>query len=91
MAGAYPPLAGNRAVTMAHTQNLLQIVLYGGFGPATAGRPRPYGMPAFTLTLNDAEIAAVLSYVRGAWGNAAGEVTPLDVVKMRETGTQALR
>ena len=91
VAGAYPPLAGNRAVTMAHTQNLLQIVLYGGFGPATAGRPRPYGMPAFTLTLNDAEIAAVLSYVRGAWGNAAGEVTPLDVVKMRETGTQALR
>src|SRR5436190_21697625 len=44
-AGAYPPLAGNRAVTMASTANLVQIVLNGGFAPATPGNPRPYSMP----------------------------------------------
>lgn len=81
--GAYPPLAGNRAVTLARTENLLQMLLYGGFGPATAGHPRPFGMPPFTQTLSDADIAAVLSHIRGSWGNQAPEVSPLDVHTMR--------
>lgn len=91
VAGAYPALAGNRAVTMPHTQNLLQVMLHGGFGPATAGRPRPYGMPPFTLTLNDTEIAAVLSYIRTAWGHQAPEVTPLQVLQMRQASSAVLR
>ena len=89
--GAYPPLAGNRAVTMAHTQNLLQTVLYGGFAPDTAGHPRPYGMPPFALTLGDTEIAAVLSYLRTSWGNAAAEVSPLDINRMRASTAGNLR
>ena len=81
--GAYPPLAGNRAVTMARTENLLQMLLYGGFGPATAGHPRPFGMPPFTQTLSDADIAALLSYIRTSWGNQAAEVSPLNVHTLR--------
>ena len=77
--GAYPPLAGNRAVTMGPIDNLVQIVRYGGFAPATAGNSRPFGMPPFLLTLDDAEIAAVLSHIRASWGNAAQGVTELDV------------
>ncbi len=80
---AYPPLAGNRAVTMAATANLVQVVLNGGFTPATAGNPRPYGMPPFVLALNDREIAAVLTYVRGAWGNEAAAVSEFDVSRLR--------
>ena len=91
MPGAYPALAGNRAVTMPHTQNLLQVMLHGGFGPATAGRPRPYGMPPFTLTLNDTEIAAVISHIRNAWGQHAPEVTPLEVLQMRQASSSGLR
>ncbi len=83
VAGAYPPLAGNRAVTLSAVDNLLQIVLYGGFNAATAGNPRPYGMPPFLLTLSDAEIAAVLSHIRSAWGNEAGEVKPAEVHALR--------
>ena len=89
--GAYPPLAGNRAVTLAQTENLLQTVLHGGFGPATAGRPRPYGMPPFTLTLSDTEIAAVLSHIRSAWGHRASEVSPLQVLQMRQASSGNLR
>ena len=63
--------------------NLLQTVLYGGFNAATAGHPRPYGMPPFTLTLGDADIAALLSYIRTRWGNQAPEVSPLDVHTLR--------
>ena len=73
--GAYPPLAGNRAVLMTTPVNLIQIVRQGGFLPATAGNPRPYGMPPFGQVLDDGDIAAVLTYVRGAWGNDAPAVS----------------
>lgn len=83
VAGAYPALAGNRAVTMPQTANLVQIVLNGGFAPATEGNPRPYGMPPFVLVLSDADIAAVLTHLRQSWGNQAGGVTALDVNRIR--------
>jgi mono/diheme cytochrome c family protein len=84
VAGAWPPLAGNRAVTLAAaTPNLVQTVLYGGFAPATAGNPRPWGMPPFVLTLSDPEVAAVLTHLRTRWGNAGPEVTELEVNRVR--------
>ncbi len=79
--GAYPALAGNRAVTMETTTNLVRIVRGGGFPPATAGNPRPYGMPPFGHVLDDNDIAAVLSYVRQSWGNHAAPVTPLELLQ----------
>ncbi|WP_295953775.1 cytochrome c [Rhodoferax sp.] len=83
VAGAYPPLAGNRAVTMASTANLVHVVRNGGFALATAGNPRPFGMPPFVLVLNDADIAAVLTHIRGTWGNQAAGVTELEVNRLR--------
>jgi mono/diheme cytochrome c family protein len=80
---AYPPLAGNRAVRMDNVANLVQIVLRGGFAPATAGNPRPFGMPPFQMLLTDTEVAAVINHIRGAWGNRSGEVTELDVARQR--------
>jgi mono/diheme cytochrome c family protein len=79
--GAYPPLAGNRAVRMDSSANLVQVVRHGGFLPATEGNPRPYGMPPFGHVLDDAEIAAVLTYIRGSWGNFAPPVTQRDVMR----------
>jgi mono/diheme cytochrome c family protein len=81
--GAYPALAGNRAATMPETQNLVQVVLRGGFPPATRGHPRPFGMPPFATVLSDGDVAAVLTYVRGAWGNKAAPVSELAVVQQR--------
>ena len=82
-AGLYPPLAGNRAVTMDSAANLVRIVHGGGYLPATAGNPRPFGMPPFAHVLDEADMAAVVSYVRGAWGNDAAPVTPLEVLRLR--------
>jgi len=73
--GAFPALAGNRAVNLADTTNLVQMVRRGGYLPATAGNPRPHGMPPFGHVLDDTEIAAVLTYVRGSWGNAGAELS----------------
>lgn len=81
---AYPALAGNRAVTMPAKANLVQIVLNGGYAPATEGNPRPFGMPPFVLRLDDADIALVLTHIRTAWGNQASEVTQLEVNRLRE-------
>ena len=80
---AYPALAGNRAVTMPQTANLVQIVLNGGYSPSTAGNPRPFGMPPFVLLLNDDDIAAVLTHIRSSWGNQGALVSPLDVNRIR--------
>ncbi len=80
---AYPALAGNRAVTMLQTANLVQIVLHGGYAPATQGNPRPFGMPPFVLVLGDIEIAALLTHLRQSWGNQASGVTALDVNRIR--------
>ena len=83
MPPAYPPLAGNRALTTESAVNPIRIVLNGGFAPGTAGNPRPYGMPAFGPVLNDAEVAAVVTYLRASWGNRAGAVSALDVNRYR--------
>ena len=79
--GAYPPLAGNRAVNMSPPTNLIQVVSHGGFLPSTAGNPRPYGMPPFGQVLDAAEVAAVLTYIRGSWGNDSTPVTQLDTMR----------
>jgi mono/diheme cytochrome c family protein len=83
--GAYPPLAGNRAVTMAATANLVQVVLHGGFPPATAGNPRPFGMPPYATVLSDEGVAAVLSHIRASWGNRAAPVSELEVARQRSS------
>ena len=81
--GLYAALAGNRAVTLDPPANAVQVVLAGGFAPATAGRPRPFGMPPFGAALSDTDIAAVLSHVRTSWGNAAAPVGEFEVHRLR--------
>ena len=83
VAGAYPALAGNRAVLLRDPTNLVQVVLYGGYSPVTAGHPRPFGMPPGILELDDRDIAAVLTHLRTRWGNQAPEVTALQVNRIR--------
>jgi len=81
--GAYPPLAGSRAVMLPVTANLVQVVLGGGFPPATTGNPRPFGMPPFATLLSDDDVAAVISHIRSAWGNDAGAVSEFTVSQQR--------
>jgi mono/diheme cytochrome c family protein len=80
---AYPALARNPSVTEALPASAIKAVLNGGYPPVTHANPRPYGMPPFTNRLSAVDIAAVLTYVRGSWGNAATAVTPFDVERYR--------
>ncbi|WCM91609.1 cytochrome c [Acidovorax sp. NCPPB 2350] len=82
--GAFPALAGNRAVLLGDPTNVVRTILQGGYAPATAGNPRPHGMPPFTQVLGDDEVAAVATFVRNAWGNQAPGVATIDVHRARE-------
>lgn len=82
--GAFPALAGNRAVVLADPTNLLRVVLQGGYLPATAGNPRPHGMPPFQQLLTDEEVAAVATFVRNSWGNQAAGVGTIEAYRARE-------
>jgi mono/diheme cytochrome c family protein len=44
-------------------------------------------MPPFMLTLNDADMASVLTYIRTAWGNQGGSVSEFDINKLRTSLT----
>jgi mono/diheme cytochrome c family protein len=73
---------------MPQTANLAQIVLNGGYAPATQGNPRPFDMPPFVLVLNDGDIAEVLTHIRKSWGNQAEGVSAFDVNRIRANGAR---
>lgn len=72
--GAFPALAGSK-VALGPAPAAAGIVLNG-----------KGGMPAFRDDLSDADIAAVLTYVRSAWGNKAPGLTVAVVSPVRRTG-----
>ncbi len=80
-ARVYPPLAGNDSVTAVTPMNAIRWLQFGGFAPSTAGNPYPFGMPPFAHQLAPAEQAAVLTYIRNAWGNQASAVSPVEVAR----------
>jgi cytochrome c6 len=64
----YPHLAGNPLVTLHDPDPVIQIVLEGSGG-----------MRGFRTTMEQEELAQVISYIRNAWGNEAPVVTPTRV------------
>ena len=81
--GLIPALAGSPSLQNADATTLIRTVLRGGRGAGTGGRPGRPAMPSYGQELDDAQVAAVLNYVRNSWGNAAPEVTPRDVRVLR--------
>jgi mono/diheme cytochrome c family protein len=86
--GVYPALAASRAVVMHTPANLVHMVLEGGFPPATAGNPRPYGMPPFATVLSNDEVAQLLTHIRSSWGNRGAPVSALDVMRFRSVAAR---
>lgn len=77
-----PPLAGNSAVLAADPTSAIRIVVEGA-RPAPGTHGPVQRMPAMRGALTSSEIAAVVSYVRGAWGNRAAPVSEQDVRRLR--------
>jgi cbb3-type cytochrome c oxidase subunit III len=82
--GPYPPLAGNPDVNQVDSAALIQTVLNGRTGPITVNGTQYGGnMPSWRGQLSDAEIAAVLTYVRSAWHNSGPAVSEDQVAAAR--------
>ncbi len=78
-----PSLAGNPNVLAADPSSVVNLILNGSQRVVRHGVPDSYRMAPFRLQLSDQEIADVTTWVRQAWGNHAGAVTPSDVAKLR--------
>jgi mono/diheme cytochrome c family protein len=78
-----PALANSAQVNAVDPASLLNVVLLGAEGPVTHANPTGAGMPRFDWKMPDDNIAAVLTYIRNSWGNAAPAVTPADVSQAR--------
>ena len=79
----WPPLENNQSIEMESAVNAIRMVLNGGYPPSTEGNPRPYGMPPFAGLLSDNEVAAVVSYIRTAWGNRGAPVSAREANELR--------
>jgi mono/diheme cytochrome c family protein len=83
--GQYPPLSKSEWVNTPGAARLIRIVLNGLSGPLQVnGQNYDNVMPAWRDLLSDAEIAAVLTYVRQEFGNQAPAVMPEQVATIRE-------
>jgi mono/diheme cytochrome c family protein len=82
--GTYPPLAGSEFVN-GGSRRLGMILLKGLQGPVTVeGHDFNGAMPAWGTTLTDKKIAAILTYVRQAFGNKAGPITVEQIADARK-------
>jgi mono/diheme cytochrome c family protein len=81
--GLFPTLNGSASVQQIDAASLVHVVLRGALSVATSKAPTSPEMPSFAWVLDDDQIAAVLTYIRNAWGNSAPAVSASDVGKAR--------
>lgn len=83
LAGVFPPLVDSQWV-LENDARLVQILLHGVQGELVVNEETYNGvMPAFPQ-LSDAELAAVLTYIRTSWGNAGAPIAADQVAAGRE-------
>ncbi|MCQ4260252.1 c-type cytochrome [Stutzerimonas stutzeri] len=80
----FPRLAQAPLVNSRDATSLIRVVLAGSRAVATDAAPTGPAMPSFAWNMSDEHIAAVLTYVRNSWGNAAEPVSTGDVKAMRD-------
>jgi mono/diheme cytochrome c family protein len=81
--GLFPALNGSATVQQTDPASLLHVVLRGARSVATAPAPTAPAMPPFAWVLDDDQVAAVLTYIRNSWGNAAPAVSTSDAARAR--------
>ncbi len=89
VAGVFPPLAGSEWVNASNPARVIRIALDGASGPITVSS-LSYNNTMVSWRDNlksDEDLAAVLTYVRSAWGNHAPTVSA-EVVRTIRAGTE---
>jgi mono/diheme cytochrome c family protein len=81
----FPRLALAPLIDADDPSSLIRVVLAGSQAGATDAAPTAPAMPSFAWNLSDQDVAAVLTYVRNHWGNAAPAVEPAEVAALRKS------
>jgi mono/diheme cytochrome c family protein len=80
----FPPLVHNPNVQSVDPTSVIRVILQGAQTVPTAARPTPSTMPSFDWKLSDDQVAAVATFVRNRWGNAAPAVSARQVKSLRK-------
>lgn len=91
LSGQFPPLAGSDIVLGLNgfgENHLARIVMNGLVGPLDKGGSHYGTMISWIDVLTDDQLAAVLTYIRQAWGNQAGPITPDAIAALRAEVSQ---
>lgn len=84
VSGQFPPLAGSEWVLAEGPNRIARIVLNGLAGPIKVkGSDYNNQMNGFKDSLDDNQIANVLTFIRNSWGNKASAVTAAEVAAIR--------
>src|SRR5450759_3723435 len=81
----FPSLIKNEAINAKDPISLIHLVLAGSAMPSTQTAPSAIAMPEFGWRLTDQELADVISFVRGSWGNHAPGISSGEVGRVRKT------
>ncbi len=87
MASVFPPLAGSDYLN-ADVNRAIGVVLNGLSGPITVNGTEWISVMPPMSQLNDDEVANILTYVYGSWGNSGAIVTADEVAAVRAKGGQ---
>jgi mono/diheme cytochrome c family protein len=79
----FPSLSDSSSTRASDPASLIRVILRGARSVATAAEPTAPGMPSFGWQLDDAQVAAVVTYIRNTWGSAALPVSARDVSSAR--------
>jgi nitrite reductase (NO-forming) len=81
--GVFPPLAKSDWLA-AKPKDAIGVVLHGLSGPVKVnGQDYNSVMPPMNQ-LTDDEVANILTYVLGSWGNPGGKITKAEVAEARK-------
>jgi mono/diheme cytochrome c family protein len=83
IAELFPSIADSSMVKSDDPTTSIRIVLRGARSVGTQAQPTAPGMPSYGSQLDDAQIAAVLTYMRNGWGAAAAPIGAADVARVR--------
>ena len=83
IAELFPSIVDSSMVKSDDPTTSIRIVLRGARSVGTPAQPTAPGMPSYGRQLDDAQVAAVLTYMRNNWGAAAAPVVADDVARVR--------
>lgn len=83
MTSLIAPLQRNPNLLETDASSLINLSLHGTGRVVIQGGPAAYPMPSFGAVMSDRDIAEVLTYIRGSWGNHADAVEERSVALMR--------